>query len=272
MGCTTGAIILDKSQTMIAFKNKDHNTRNFKDKIFLDHENAFGVCGLDLQNEKASGFSIGVNKYGLVALNSHVLTTLDPTYDLITQNIVFEAKNVDEAIEICKREIKESKKYQWCNMVIATNKELAAIELATPNIAVDRSRTSIVRTNHHLMLNSDNSIIDYFGEQSLKNSKIRYNDAAKILSKASDKMEIESLLKSHNQSGAICRHGNDNVQDVSCSTVYSYLVTIQMKTKPQIVFEVIKGSPCSQSYRELEIDFPLNINTRPRIQKNYPFQ
>ncbi len=270
MGCTTGAKLFKKSNTLIAFKNKDFEIKTHKDKLILDHKDNFGVGGLNFDNNKPSGFSIGINKHGLVAVNSHVLTKSDPSYDLLTERIVLEAKTIDEAIDICKKEINNAQKYQWCNMVISTPEELAAIELAPPNIGIDRSSDFIVRTNHQLTLNSNEPIIKSFGKKHLLDSIIRYEYTKKKLESCSSKQEIVSTLMSHNKNGPICRHGTKSFQKRSYFTVYSYIVIVQRNTNLSITWDVVKGPPCLNSYQNIDIDFPLDEKKRNYIQGLYP--
>ena len=273
MECTTGAKILDNERVMLAFKNKDFQVESFSDGLFLENSHAFGVRGVNLNTQKMTGFSIGVNQYGLVAVNSNVLTTSDQPYDLITERIVLEARTVDDAIEICKQEIQGPAKYQWCNMIVATPKQLAAIELTSSDLATVQSIDYLVRTNHHLLLNTSDVVVDSdlkTGRDALKNSEIRYKNAQRMLEAASDGLGVLPLLKSHHQEAAICRHGRPTTQDLSLTTVYSYLVIVQMENHPQICFDVVKGPPCMHSFTRLELEFPLNDIMLKQIVAKYP--
>ena len=159
MGCTVGAKLFEDRNALIAFKNKDFQVSTHSDQLFLEHSHAFGVRGVDLGSKKFSGFSIGFNKYGLVAVNTNVLTTPDDPYDLITERVVLESRTIKDAIDICKQEVQGSKSYQWCNMIVATPKKLAAIEITSANISTIQSDDFLVRTNHHLILNTNDMII-----------------------------------------------------------------------------------------------------------------
>ncbi len=274
MGCTTGAKILNDGHNIVVFKNKDFKVESYSDGLSMEHSHAFGVRGVNLKIQKMTGFSIGVNQYGLVAVNSNVLSTFDQLYDLITERIVLEARTVNDAIEICEQENQGSTKYQWCNMIIATPKQLAAIELTSSDLATAQSNDYLVRTNHHLILKTNETIMDSspnIGHQQIKNSEIRYNTANNMLKKASEVQEVVSLLKKHHQKASICRHGRTAIPDLSFKTVYSYLVIIKMEKHPRIIFNVVKGPPCIQSYTSIEMKFPSTEERQKQIRTNYPF-
>ncbi|MHA2295030.1 MAG: carcinine hydrolase/isopenicillin-N N-acyltransferase family protein [Candidatus Hodarchaeales archaeon] len=273
MGCTTGAKILDDGK-LVVFKNKDFRFGNHSDSLSMEHSHAFGVRGVNLGNQEMAGLSIGINHHGLVAVNSNVLATSDLPYDLITERIVLEARTVDDAIKICEKEVQETTKYQWCNMVIATPKQIVAIETTSRDMTSTSSNDYMVRTNHQLLLNTNDDIIaanPKNGHQKIKNSEIRYNDAKRVLEDASQVEDILSLLESHDQEAAICRHGQITTQDLSFNTVYSYIVTVQVKSQFKIFFDVVKGSPCKKAYTRLELHFPLEATNREQIHANYPF-
>lgn len=273
MGCTVGAKILENENALIVFKNKDFQVKSYSDQLSLEHSHAFGVRGVDLSSKNLSGFSIGFNKYGLVAVNTNVLTTSDYPYDLITERIVLESKTIEDAIKICEQEVKGSKSYQWCNMVVATPKKLVAIELTSSSISSIKSDDCLVRTNHHLLLNTDGILIESnpkIGHQKIKNSKIRYKDAKEMLELSTNLKDVQALLQSHNQEAAICRHGQKTVQDLSFNTVYSYTISIPFKNHSEVIFEVIKGPPCQHYSKRLEIQFPLHNKEKEFLYTDYP--
>lgn len=273
MGCTTGAKVLDNGKSVVVFKNKDFKVISHSDIISMEHTHAFGVRGVDLGTQKIAGFSIGVNQYGLVVVNSNVLSTSDPPYDLVTERIILEARTINEAIKICENEIQGSRNYQWCNMVIATPKHLAAIEMKSSDLAIARSSDFLVRTNHHLILNTIEEVLNSDldkGLRDIKNSEARYKSAEMMLKDVSGVNEILSLLKFHQQEASICRHGQNTVQDLGFTTVYSYIVTIQMEKHPQIYFDVVKGPPCLNSSTRLKLEFPLTDRIQHKIHSRYP--
>ncbi|MFX0170895.1 MAG: carcinine hydrolase/isopenicillin-N N-acyltransferase family protein [Candidatus Hodarchaeota archaeon] len=272
MGCTTGAKILNNGHNVIIFKNKDFKTPGHSDTICLEHTHAFGVRGLDLGTQKVAGFSIGVNQDGLAVVNSNVLSTSDPPYDILTERIVLGARTVEEAIKICEKEI-QAQNYQWCNMVIATPKQLAGIELKSSDLAITRSSDYVVKTNHHLILRSTEEILRFNqnkGPRDIKNSEIRYINAEKMLKNASSVNEIFSLLKFHQEEASICRHGQNTVIDVGYTTVYSYVITIHMEKHPQIYFDVVKGPSCMNSVTRFKLEFPLDDSVKEQFYQRYP--
>ncbi|MHA2073151.1 MAG: carcinine hydrolase/isopenicillin-N N-acyltransferase family protein [Candidatus Hodarchaeales archaeon] len=272
MGCTTGAKIFNDEQTLVVFKNKDFKVESHTDILSLEHSNVFGARGVDLHSNKVAGFSIGVNQHGLVAVNSNILATSDSPYDLITERIVLEAKTIDEAVEICEQEVQGSTDYQWCNMVVATPEQMVAIELTSSELATAQSNDYLVRTNHHLILKTNKAIIDADPDrerQNIEHSEIRFIDTDRRLKVASDVEEIFSLLKLHNQNAAICRHGLSSIQDLSFTTVYSYLIVINFERSPEIVFNVVKGPPCLHSFTSFNLEFPLTARMKKRIGQVY---
>lgn len=272
MGCTTGAKILDDGRSVIIFKNKDFRVKNHCDTIWMKNPHLFGVLGVNLSTQEMAGFSIGVNQYGLVAVNSNVLTTTDHPYDLITKRIVMEARTIDDAVNICEQEVEGDENYQWCNMIVATPKKLAAFEITSSDLAITHSNDYLVRTNHHLILETNDMIRDsnhHKGQQEIKNSETRYMSAENHLRTVSDKQEIFSLLKSHSQESAICRHGRS--EDLLFTTVYSYIVTVSFQKTVRIFHDVAKGPPCRNSYQHIELNFPLDEGMKKQISENYPF-
>ncbi len=273
MGCTTGAKIFNDEQALVVFKNKDFKAKNHTDKLAFERYNAFGVRGVNLRIQKAAGFSIGVNQHHLVAVNSNILASPASPYDLITERIVLEAKTVDEAVEICEQEVQKTD-YQWCNMVVGTPEQLVAIELTSSELATAQSNDYLVRTNHHVILKTNEEIIDADPEkerQNIEHSEIRYNETDRVLSTASDVKEIFSLLKSHHNEAAICRHGQSTIQDSSYTTVYSYLIAINIEKSPKIVFNVAKGSPCEHTFIRFNLEFPMTAGKYKQIIQYYPF-
>ncbi|MFW9997562.1 MAG: carcinine hydrolase/isopenicillin-N N-acyltransferase family protein [Candidatus Odinarchaeota archaeon] len=272
MGCTVGAKII--GQTLLVFKNKDFKVESHSDKLSMEHSHAFGVYGVDLGTQQMAGFSIGVNHHGLAAVNTNVLTTRAQLYDLITERIVLEARTVDDAIEICEQEIQGPTRYQWCNMVVATPEELVAIELTSSDLATVRSSDYVVRTNHHLILKTADTIIDSdpdLDQHAISNSQIRYHNAEEVLKTTTSAEEIHSLLKSHHQEAAICRHGQNTIQDLSYNTVYGYLVTVRIDERSEINFDAVKGPPCMQPLTRLGLEFPLTYSRQKQINARYPW-
>ncbi|MFX0126338.1 MAG: hypothetical protein ACFFAE_22140, partial [Candidatus Hodarchaeota archaeon] len=106
--------------------------------------------------------------------------------------------------------------------------------------------------------------------QRIKNSKIRYKDAKGMLKSTSGLMEIQPLIRSHNQEAAICRHGKKTIQDLSFTTVYSYIVSIPIKNHSEVFFEVIKGPPCMYPSSSMKVKFPLSEKEKEFLNTNYP--
>jgi hypothetical protein len=271
LGCTTGAKIFKDEQILVVFKNKDFKVKNYIDKLSFEHPHAFGIRGQNLHIQKAAGFSIGVNQYGLVAVNSNILATSDFPYDLITERVVSEAKNTEEAIRICEQEV-QTMDYQWCNMIIATPQQLVAIEITSSEIATEQSKDYLVRTNHHLILKTNEAIIEADPDKERRNiehSEIRFKKADKFLKVASDVEDIVAFLRSHHNVG-ICRHGRSTFQDLLYTTVYSYLIMIDFKKSPKIVFNVAKGPPCRSRFVKFNLEFPLTSLKKRQIKHYYP--
>ncbi|UCG03998.1 MAG: hypothetical protein JSW11_08420 [Candidatus Heimdallarchaeota archaeon] len=272
MGCTTGAKIFKDEQILVVFKNKDFRVKNHSDQLSFEHSHAFGVRGVNLRSKKAAGFSIGVNRHNLVAVNSNILATSDSPYDLLTERIILEAKAVEEAIDICKEEVHGRTDYQWCNMVIATPDQLIAIELTSSELASEQSDDYMVRTNHHLILETTEAIIkaDPVKDRlNIDHSVYRFNESVKTLKDASNVEDIRFLLRSHNKA-AICRHGLSSFQDHSYTTVYSYFILINFGKNPKIVFNVARGPPCQSSFIKFNLEFPLTSQNNEQVKRYYP--
>lgn len=274
MGCTTGAKILDYGRRLFVFKNKDFEVNSYSDGLALEQSHAFGIRGMNLETQQSEGFSIGANQSGLVVVNSNVLTTNDPPYDLVTEKIVLEANTVDEAIAICEQEISESSKWQSCNMIVASLNQLAAIELTATDLAITQTNDYVIRTNHHQKLNTNEKIMTSNpknGINEIKNSKSRLNQAENYLKEITEAEEVVTLLRTHHEEASICRHGKLISPDLALTTVYSYIVRVYMEHKPRIFFDVVKGPPCMQAYTSFELKFPSTEYSCKSILTKYPF-
>ncbi|MFQ5833357.1 MAG: hypothetical protein ACE5H4_11680, partial [Candidatus Thorarchaeota archaeon] len=132
-------------------KNRDLVFKGFLDGVVFD-DDIFGVTGIIIGTGEPAGVSIGFNRWGLAACNSTVLATSDTAYDILMEHVLRESRTVDEAHERVTEELRAGARFQWGNFLLATPKEVAAIEIGDGVSEFERDSVMIARANHHLRL------------------------------------------------------------------------------------------------------------------------
>ena len=273
MTSIAGAIILsDKNKTLL-FKNRDLSTTAHKDELFYDVD-CFGIRGIDMKNGKVTGLSIGVNRFGLAAANTHVMKTDQLTYDLLTEQILMFAKNAEDGLTMVVEHLKTGRRYQWGNLILADNSRTLAIEIAGDEHTVEWSDKKVLRTGHHIMLDTEEKLrqINDTTEDLYDDSVARFNRGYDLLRQAKSVSDVIALLQDHGDApsqASICRHPTGDRQ---IATVMSYLVEVdhQQETgKPGIKFNFCRGNPCSNSFSAIPLLFPADEEVMKRAHSMY---
>lgn len=272
--CTIGTKRLDERVFM--FKNRDLVYPDFKQSGVFD-DAIFAVTGVDLSTEDASGVSFGVNRWGLGVCSTNVLTSNDTPYDLLLEHILREARTFDEAVNVVQDKLDAGLRYQWCNMVLASSSQVGAIEVGDGEIAVERDPVQMVRTNHHLLLDTidvvDNSRPDrrVYGGM-VTTSRKRRQKASEILTFANTLTDLMTLVGTHSESkgvDSICRHWPGRPHDTPRhgATVGSYILELMFDGgSPQDMrFHYTTGNPCCTPFREIVIDFDTPMEDKQRL-------
>jgi len=269
MSSLAGAVILPELKKTLLFKNRDMISQNHHDELFYDVD-CFGIRGINNATGKVEGITIGINRHGLAIANTHVKSTPDPSFHKLTEQLLMFAKDAEDCVGMTVDQLKTAKGYQWGNLVLADLDSMLVIELAGSDHSLEWSERRVLRTSHHIMLDTEdilrNEGIDY--ESSVKRVERGY-ELIRHISKVQD---VFLLLKDHGDNegkSSLCRHpeGDDNT-----ATVMSYVIEIDQNLgsgRPKVVFHFAKGNPCKATYATMPIVFPADDDTMKRATEIY---
>lgn len=266
-----GAVILPGTKKTLLFKNKDLDSKSFQDEIVYNNS-YFGIRGNDRTTGVIDGLSIGVNMQGLAIANTHVRSTSDISYLILTEQLLKHGKDAEDGLGITVDQLKSGSSYQWGNLILADLDSMLVIELAGTDHSMEWSERRALRTSHHIMLDTESTLreegADY--DSSVKRVERGYD----LVRNASTIQDVFSLLKDHGEGkgrSSLCRH--PEMSD-GISTVMSYMIEIDYHSnteRPAIMFHVAKGNPCEASFATIPIAFPANEyavnNARQMFQK-----
>ncbi|MFW9957976.1 MAG: carcinine hydrolase/isopenicillin-N N-acyltransferase family protein [Candidatus Odinarchaeota archaeon] len=269
MPSLAGAVILPELKKTLLFKNRDMISQNHRDEIFYDVD-CFGIRGINNATGKVEGITIGINRHGLAIANTHVKSTPDPSFHKLTEQLLMFAKDAEDCVGMTVDQLKTAKGYPWGNLVLADLDSMLVIELAGSDHSLEWSERRVLRTSHHIMLDTEdvlrNEGIDY--ESSVKRVERGY-ELIRHISKVQD---VFLLLKDHGDSegrSSLCRHpeGDDSV-----ATIMSYVIEIDQNHgagRPKVIFHFAKGNPCRAVYATMPIVFPADEDTMKRATDIY---
>ncbi|MHA2142002.1 MAG: carcinine hydrolase/isopenicillin-N N-acyltransferase family protein [Candidatus Thorarchaeota archaeon] len=277
-GCTLAAKIIGPRYFMI--KNKDLVYPDFKDNAVFD-DTIFAVTGVHIGSGVPMGVSIGVNRWGLSVCSSTVLANSNTAYDLLLERVLRECRTIDEAVELVKSDLESGSRYQWSNLVIASPKEVGAIEIGDGEMEVEKLPEMITRTNHHLKLPTVEilkaaSAVEREAGGPIQDSQHRRQVAAKMLETSvsiGDMMEIVSTHSDSRGYNSICRHKASSPDNPFLGeTSYSYILEV-LRSEPStfdIRLHVARGNPCSNTFHEIKVDFDISSADKQAIVQEFP--
>jgi len=261
-----GAVILPDVKKTLLFKNRDMSMASHSDELFYDVD-CFGVRGVDKVTGEIGGLAIGVNRHGLAIANTHVRNTPDPSYHLLTEQLLMFAKDAEDGLSMTVDQLEKNKSYQWGNLVLADHDSLLVIELAGTDHSIEWSERRVLRTSHHIMLDTEETLTDY--DSSVKRVERGYD----LIRRATALEDVFSILRDHGETmgqASLCRH---STAENDIKTVMSYLVEVDHSTesgKPKIVFYVARGNPCQSEFTAIPIVFPADEEIMKRAFQLYP--
>jgi hypothetical protein len=255
-----GAKIFERNVDVVLFKQKDFTRPGpFDDRLVYDNQ-IFGPMGTWAPTPGVSyaGVSVGANTSSLICANTNIksLARVKP-YDLLCEMVLRKASTFDEAVKVVKSALKKDR-YGWTNLLVATPREVGALEVSDRVVAVRGINGQIVRTNH--MLRNPDYSIDY---RQSPGTKTRYRDAEVLIDKAKTVNDIFNICRSHRSkkiSTSICCHGPS-------TTVYSYVFHLE---KGNLTTYVCRGKPCENNYVKMNIVLPPTPLQRERVLSLYP--
>jgi hypothetical protein len=264
-----GAVILPDLKKTLLFKNRDMLLRNQQDEIFYDID-CFGIRGMNRATGEQEGLTIGVNSRGLAIANTHVRNTSDSSYLKLTEQLLTFGKDAEDSLGITAEQLKTGNGYQWGNLILADNDSMLVIELAGTDHSIEWSERRVLRTSHHIMLDTESILreegIDY--DSSVKRVERGYD----LVRKVSKVQDVFAMLKDHGDGpgkSSLCRHPE---ADDPSSTIMSYMIEIDNNTNtghPKTVFHFTKGKPCETTYTSIPIVFPADDETVKRATQIY---
>jgi len=266
-----GATILQNPRKTLIFKNRDMLlSAPHIDGLFYDVD-CFGVRGIDKTTGSAAGLAIGVNRHGLAIANTNVMSTSDPSYTMLTEQLLMFAKDAEDGLSMTVEQLKSNRSYQWGNLVLADEDSMLVIELAGNDHSIEWSERRVLRTGHHIMLDTEQFLRDEGRgyDESVKRVERGYD----MIRQASSMDDVFSLLRDHGEGSSqssICCHAQ---AEDSYETVMSYLIEIDHNTesgRPKIVFHVAKGIPCEAEFTAIPIIFPADEEIMNRAVHLYP--
>lgn len=278
-GCTIGAASL--GPRLLMFKNKDLLNKNHVDNLVFNNQ-MLAVSGVVIGSGERAGVSIGINRHGLAGCSATVLATEDRPYDHLLENIIQVADDIDSAYQIVEDKISSGIAYQWCNLVLGDSRSVAAIEISNNQCKLERADDYVVRTNHHVLLNTINDLKAARAEKTgpggpVWTSRRRRQKAERELAAARTVVDVTEIQSSHSEGrgfDSICRHsdGDDLGKAVLGQTVYSYVFDVFYgdNSIPEITFHVAPGNPCVTTYRRLHIDFNSSEEDKRKLADTYP--
>ena len=277
-GCTAGAKIIGDRYYLL--KNRDLIWGGFRDTLVFEND-VFFITGINVSGGEFAGASYGFNRYGLAACNTSVLITANRPDDLLLERILRETQSIEDAFELVQSDLNSGSLYHWCNFVLASPEGVGVIEIGDGVAVLEKDPTLITRTNHHLLLPT-NDIIEKATKElrgaagRLSGSRQRRQDAMKILQEATSTMDMAQLLSSHRDGrgfNSICRHlpENPKLNPYQGETIYSYILEAIELDNGKIEFRlrVTPGNPCTGTYKEFIVDFN-SPESKFKITSDYP--
>ncbi len=270
-----GAVILPELHKTLVFKNRDMRTSDHEDTLFYDVD-CFGVKGIDAVTGETEGLAIGVNRYGLAVANTYVKHTDDASYHALTEQILMFGKDAEDGLQMIVDHLKSGRHYQWGNLILADNESTIAIEIAGDQHNIERSERKVLRTNHHIMLETEEELQELYsqdGNTTYHDSLKRFERGYDLIRRASSVREVFDILKDHGSergSASLCKHAMAGERS---STVMSYLVEIdheQNSGRPKIIFHAAKSNPCESPYTSIPLVFPADEEIMKRAMQIFP--
>ncbi|MHA1576569.1 MAG: carcinine hydrolase/isopenicillin-N N-acyltransferase family protein [Candidatus Thorarchaeota archaeon] len=268
----SGAVILPELSKTLLFKNRDLIAEAHSDLLFYDVD-CFGIRGIDAVTEQITGLAIGVNRYGLVASNTHVRNTIDPSYHILTEQVLMFARDADDALSMVIDVLRKGRTFQWGNLILADHDSMLVIELEGSEHSIEWSERKVLRTSHHIILDTEDTVrADIETGTMYETSVQRVERGYDLIREIKSVPDVFSLLKDHGDSknqASLCRHPDSTGE---LSTAMSYVVEIDHPTettRPKIVFHVAQGNPCTSEYRAVPIVFPADEGIVKRATEIY---
>lgn len=266
-----GAVILRDLKKTLLFKNRDMTIQDHRDEIFYDVD-CFGIRGVNNVTEETGGLAIGVNRSGLAIANTHVRNTEDPSYHLLTEQLLMFSKDAEDGLSMTVDHLQSGRNYQWGNLILADSDSMLGLELAGNEHSIEWSERRVLRTSHHIMLDTEEVLRSegYAYDKSVKKVERGYD----LIRQVKTVNDVFAMLKDHGEtkgSTSLCCHPDSTSE---ARTTMSYVIEVDYNAesgRPKIIFHVANGNPCESEYTSLPIIFPADDEIMNRARHLYPF-
>jgi hypothetical protein len=249
IGCTVG--VIRASGGILFFKNRDLSRTYLIDRITTwestPHHHA--LRGADLCTSRPQGVSIGVNRYQICVANTHVVTTKDPTYDLLCEEILYHAR--------CKKDVPQvvaeymgRNRVQGGRILVASPRWVLLVEVYKSEYALREVEPDTVITNTFSLLERESGQSKVREDSSASRLKVAQAMAKEISTIGA----LKAMLRSHEpEKGelSICNHRQDGG-----GTESSHIIQIQGDRTTWISST---GFPCESDYHSLPLQLERQV-------------
>jgi hypothetical protein len=245
--------------------------QDHRDELFYDID-CFGIKGVNNVTGETGGLAIGVNRNGLAIANTHVRNSNDPSYHMLTEQLLMFTKDAEDGLKLTVEHLQSGRKYQWGNLILADNDSMLGLELAGNEHSIEWSERRVLRTSHHIMLDT---------EETLRSEGDAYDQSVQRVERGYDLIrqvktvdDVFAMLKDHGETtgpASLCRH-SDGTSEVK--TTMSYVIEVDYSSesgRPKIIFYVARGNPCETEYTAIPLIFPADDEIMNRAKQMYPF-
>lgn len=237
-GCTVG--VTHTVDGTLFFKNRDLPGRFLSGKTggFRATYEQMALQGLDFQSNELQGVSIGVSRHGICVANTHVATTPDPSYDLLTEHLL-NAVQIQSDVERVIEDFLTEARVQGGRILVAGTEWASLVEVFQGDFATQPVGTPFCMTNTF-------SLLPHRPERSAireESSRVRLATAERALPTVENLTQLQALLRSHDPAMgdlSICNHRADGG-----GTESSHIIQLQ---DSRVSWWWLQGSPCEAEY------------------------
>ena len=169
--------------------------------------------------------------------------------------------------------LRSGSRYQWGNLVLADHDSMLVIELAGDEHSIEWSERKVLRTAHHIMLDTEDALRSNQEQpDEYLNSVKRVERGYDLIRQVSNVSDVFNILKDHGGEpgqSSLCKHSGFEGEH---ETTMSYVVEVDYSidpTRPRIVFHVAKGNPCQSAFASIPIVFPADDEIMKRAVQFY---
>lgn len=237
-GCTVGLVSIPGG--MLCFKNRDLAGPYVRNRItaFQSTPEYHVLRGVNLKTGALEGVSIGINRRRVCVANTHVISSDDPTYDLLCERLILEVQGRPDVRQVVQRFVGQHRVQGGRILVVALDWAFL-VEVYQDRFEMQEVTAPFVMTNTFSLLRPVQA-----PPQREESSASRLQVAGRLLPTVSHVGQLKSLLRSHlPEKGelSICNHREDGG-----GTESSHIIQLQGKF---VGWSSLVGPPCEGDYR-----------------------